>query len=279
MLTIVIWLFSGLAAQSTIVAAEDTEAQYDVPEFRTVQDAPPPSLPQGADVKLVTDADFAPYSFLSSAGAPAGLSVELAITACEAAGLRCTVEAHPFGEIMDILARGGADAAITGPRLDETTLGSALMTRPYFRIMGRFVARADSDLAASDPAALAGRRIAVVRETVHASWLKAYYRRSRIIEVETPAAAGAAVRAGDADVSFGDNLQAIFWTAGEASAACCRLLGGAFSDFDYFSRNLAFLIRRDRPELRAAFDYGLDMAQKNGMTARIIRTYLPLSPW
>ena len=38
-------------------------------------------------------------------------------------------------------------------------------------------------------------------------------------------------------------------------------------------------VRRDRPELRAAFDYGLDQAQETGATAKIIRTYVPLPPW
>ena len=78
---------------------------------------------------------------------------------------------------------------------------------------------------------------------------------------------------------FGDNLRMIYWTAGESARGCCRLLGGAYTDFDHFSRNLAFLVRKDRPELRAAFDYGLDMAQKNGTTAKIFNAYVPLSPW
>jgi len=67
--------------------------------------------------------------------------------------------------------------------------------------------------------------------------------------------------------------------AGEAASGCCRLLGGAYSDFDYFSRNLAFLARRDKPELAQALDYGLDKAQAAGSTAKILRTYLPLDPW
>ena len=51
------------------------------------------------------------------------------------------------------------------------------------------------------------------------------------------------------------------------------------SDFDYFSRNLAFLTRRDKPELAQTLDYGLDKAQAAGSTAKILRTYLPLDPW
>ena len=205
--------------------------------------------------------------------------MELAIAACERARLNCTVEARPYAEVLSALTRGEADVAVTGPRLDPATLKAAQMTRPYFRIMARFAAAADSKLTSADPDALSGSRIGVVKDTVHARWLEAYYRGADVQPYDSLAAAGEALKKGEADVIFGDNLQVIYWVSGEAAAGCCRLLGGAYSDFDYFSRNLAFLVRPERADLRAAFDYGLDQAQSSGATARIIRTYVPLPPW
>lgn len=278
-LTTIYWLFFAGLFLPEIANAQEKAARYEVPEFRTVTDTAAPDLQSAAPVRLITDADFAPFSFLSNSGSPAGLSVELAMAACEAAKIACTVAAKPFGEIMDALASGSADAAVTGPRLDEATLGRALMTRPYFRVMGRFAALAASPLASPAARDLRGKRIAVVGGTVHAQWLQAYYGSATIVAVDNWPAAGEALKKGEADALFGDNLQTIYWVAGEASAGCCKLLGGAFSDFDYFSRNLSFLVRPDRPELRAALDYGLDMAQKNGATAKIIQSYVPLSPW
>lgn len=275
----VLRLFLAVASLSVVAQAQDAKPAYEVPQFRTVEDQPLPKLPPDLQVKLIADADFAPYSFLSRTNSPTGLSVELAIAACERARINCTVETKPYAEILPALARGEADVAVTGPRLDEATLTAARMTRPYFRIMGRFAVPKTSTLTTADAEGLAGRRIGVVKDTVHARWLTAYYGASRITPFDDLAAAGAALAAGDVDAVFGDNLQVIYWVAGEAAADCCRLLGGAYSDFDYFSRNLAFLIRRDRPELARAFDYGLDKAQADGATAKIIRTYVPLDPW
>jgi polar amino acid transport system substrate-binding protein len=252
---------------------------YDPPLFRTVSAAEPPALPEGTTVRLVADADFAPFSFLSSAGAPAGLSVELALAACEQARLRCSIETRPYGEIMDTLKDGAADAAITGPRLDEANLASARMTRPYFRIMARFAVKRGAEIKSADSQGLSARRIAVVKDTLHAKWLAASYGGSEIVPFDDWAAAGTALAAGEVDALFGDNLAVIYWVTGQSSASCCELLDGAFSDFDVFSRNMAILVRRDRPELRAAFDYGLDMAQASGVTSRIIKTYVPLNPW
>lgn len=269
-----------LVSQPERASAQDLGSPpYEPPLFRTVEDQSRPDIPEDLPVKLITDADFAPYSFLSGTGSPAGLAVELAVAACERARLRCTIEARPFGEILQALESGEADAAVTGPRLDPKTLSAAQMTRPYFRIMARFAVAADSTLQSADAEALSGSRIAVVRDTVHARWLETYYGGASILPFDSLAAAGDALKAGEADAIFGDNLPVIYWVSGEAAGRCCRLLGGAYSDFDYFSRNLAFLVSPAKPELRAALDYGLDQAQSSGATAKIVRAYVPLPPW
>ena len=273
-------MFFAILLPSQVADAQtNPPPSYQPPQFRSVEEQARPKLPDNLSVKLIADADFAPYSFLSRTGSPAGISVEIAIAACEQARLACTVEVRPFADILPALARGEADVAITGPRLDDKTLAAARMTRPYFRIMGRFAVDDASTLDVASAANLSGRRIGVVKDTVHARWLAAYYASARITPYDDLAAAGAALKAGDVDAIFGDNLQVIYWVAGEAAATCCRLLGGAYSDFDYFSRNMAFLVRSDRPELAQALDYGLDKAQEVGATAKILRTYVPLDPW
>ena len=264
---------------SQVVEAQEKQPAYQPPLFRSTEEQARPALPEQLAVKLIADEDFAPYSFRSRTGSPAGISVEIAIAACEQARLACTVEVRPFAEILPALERGEVDVAVTGPRLDADTLAASRMTRPYFRIMGRFAVPNTSTLDTASVSNLAGRRIGVVKDTVHARWLTAYYASTRITPFDDLAAAGAALKGGQVDALFGDNLQVIYWVAGEAAAGCCRLLGGAYSDFDYFSRNLAFLARRDKPELAQALDYGLDKAQAAGSTAKILRTYLPLDPW
>lgn len=271
----VLWLFLC----SALLPAVALSQQPDQPAFRSVEDKPRPEIAENLPVKLVADADFAPFSFLSRTGSPAGLSVEIAIAACERARLNCTVEVRSFDEIMGALASGEADAAITGPRLDQTALDAARMTRPYFRTMARFAVANASSLKSADASALSRAQIGVVKDTLHARWLETYYPGSKIVPFDTLADAGAALKAGQIAAIFGDNLQVIYWVSGEAAADCCKLLGNAFSDFDFFSRNLAFLVRSDKPEIRAALDYGLDQAQASGATQKIIGTYVPLPVW
>jgi polar amino acid transport system substrate-binding protein len=252
---------------------------YPLPLFRLDAEAPAPVPPAGPPVRLLVDGDFPPYSFTASSGAPAGLAVELALAACAELGVRCDVIARPFDQVFPALLSGEGDVIVTGPRLDEAALRQALMTRPYFRSLGRFAVQSGDALAVGDARSLSGKRIGVVKDTVHARWLETYYGNSEIVAFADESMAGEALRTGNIDTMFGDNVRLIYWVAGDVSRGCCRLLGGAYSDFDHFSRNLVFLTRLDRPDLRAAFDYGLDRSQKNGTTERIFNAYLPLSPW
>jgi polar amino acid transport system substrate-binding protein len=268
-----------LAALSLIARTAAAQSAYVPPVFRNTLEQQTQFDGKGTEVRLLTDEDFAPFSFRSASGAPTGLAVELALAACAEANLKCNVEALPYGRLLDALAKGQGDAVIAGPRPDAASLSAAVSTRPYFRIMARFAVPSASQIDSPAADQLAGKRIAVVQDTLHARFLAAYYPRARITPFASLAEAGAAMRGGTADALFGDNLQVIYWLTGEASGNCCRFLGGALSDFDYFSRNLSVMVRKDRPEIRQAFDYGLDMAQKTGATAKIITAYVPLSPW
>lgn len=276
------WL-SAIAGIQLLIAFSagpaGAQGAYVPPAFRTPSDNTTAFDGKGTETRLLADEDFAPYSFRSASGAPAGLAVELALAACAEANLKCSIEALPYDRLLEALAKGEGDAVIAGPRPDRQSLEMASLTRPYFRIMARFAVPSASQLTSPSAESLAGKTIAVVKDTLHARWLAAYYPSSRITPVATLAEAGQAMKDGKADALFGDNLQIVYWTTGEASANCCRLLGGAFSDFDYFSRNLSVMVRKDRPDLRQAFDYGLDMAQKTGATAKIITAYIPLNPW
>ncbi len=260
--------------------ANAQEAGYKLPKFRKIHADPKmPALPQELKIRLAADADFPPYSFRARSGVPAGLSVELAQAACAEIRVKCEVLLKPLPELLRGLASREHDAVVSGPRIDEKALSHAVMTRPWFRSFGRFAVQSGSPLKGVDARSLAGRRIAAVAGTAHAAWLASYYAESELLPFETDAQAQEALRTGAADALFADNLRLIYWITGAASRDCCKLSGGAYSDFETFSRNLAFLIRSDRADIRDAFDVALDRMQANGTTEKLFNTYVPLNPW
>lgn len=267
-----------LLAHNGAFAAE--AAGYRLPQFRKVQGPQQmPSFPQGTVVRLLADQDFPPFSFAARSGEPAGMAVDLASAACAEIKLTCTIDLMAFSQLLPALTAGSGDVIVAGPRIDEASLAQAQMTRPWFRSFGRFAALTGSPLASGEARELAGKRIAAVKGTAHAAWLQSYYAGSEVVVFDSEELAGAALRTGNVDALFGDNLRLIYWVSGSDSRKCCKLLGGAVSDFEAFSRNIAFLVRSDRPHIREAFDLALDRLQENGTTEKIFNLYMPLSPW
>ncbi|MGH6907926.1 MAG: transporter substrate-binding domain-containing protein, partial [Aestuariivirga sp.] len=255
-------------------------AGYKLPKFRKVQsEAKMPAFPESLTLRLLADADFPPFSFASRTGVPAGLSVELAVAACAEIKIKCEVVLKPLPELLPALAGAQGDVIVSGPRIDENALAKAVITRPWFRSFGRFAVQSGNPLKGSDARSLAGKRIATVTGTAHAAWLSAHYASSEVLPFDTEAQAQEALRTGAVDVLFADNLRLIYWITGAASRDCCKILGGAYSDFETFSRNLVFLVRSDRADIRDAFDVALDRLQMNGTTEKLFNAYVPLPPW
>jgi len=117
--------------------------------------------------------------------------------------------------------------------------------------MGRFAVQSGNPLQSAMAPNLDGKRIGALKGSAYEAWLKAYYTSASIAAFDSLAEAQEALRTGNVDAVFADTLLLIYWVTGEASRGCCRLLDNAFSDFDHFSRNIAFLVRNDRADLRA----------------------------
>ena len=253
---------------------------YPVPLLRFVDGSQkPPALSSSTPLRLLTDADFPPFSFGGGDGAMAGLSADLAREACREINTSCEIIPRPWGELTGALEKGEGDAIVAGPKLDPAIARRFLTTRPYFRAMARFAVRSETPLQAADIRVLAGKRVATVKASAHADWLKRHFPQSAIIEFDTSLAAYEALRTGGVDAVFDDAFRLIFWKNGSASRGCCKLLPGAFLEEETISPVLGIIVRADREDLRQAFDYGLDRAQTSGAFAGIFRRYVPESPW
>jgi polar amino acid transport system substrate-binding protein len=256
------------------------ETPKDFPKFRHIDGgAAPPLDPVTGEVKLLTDVDFAPFSFKNGNSAMVGLSVEIAQAACAELRLNCVIVPTPFAELLPALNRGEGDAIITGLRNSPEILKNANMTRPYFFSFGRFVTRIGTPFETPDVRSLAGRRVGFVKGTSHQAFLEKYYERSALTPFENEEAAFEALRTGQLDVAFTDALHASFWLKGQASRGCCKVLGSGFVDRTTFTRGLTFLVRSDRENLRESLDYALDKLEEKNLSSKIFSRYLPESPF
>lgn len=229
-------------------------------------------------VTLLTDQEFAPFSFLDAQGKMVGLSVDIARMACVEARLTCEIKALPFSDLVPALVRGEGDAIISGLRSTPELLAKIVMTRPYYFSGARFIIRLGMPFETPDIRSLAGRRIGYVKATSHQAFLEGFYDRSALTPFGSEMELFEALRTGKLDAAFADSLHADYWLKGTTSRSCCASLGKVFFDRTSFTRGLSFYVRQDRETLRALLDYALDQMEESGETAKIMAHYLPASP-
>jgi polar amino acid transport system substrate-binding protein len=236
-------------------------------------------VPENRTLRLLTDKDFAPWSFVDESGALRGVSVELAFAACAAAKLSCTAKPVAFADLQSALKSGEGDAIISGLRLTDALHDDFRFTKPYFLSMARFVARAGASLASNDARALTAKRLGFAANSAHEVFLKRYYSASQLQPFASLDAALEALRTGALDAVFGDSISIAYWLSGTNSRKCCQTLGQSFIDRETFSRELVYLTPLGQENLRDILDAALDELEEKGETARIFTSYLPGPIW
>ena len=240
------------------------------PHFRHVDPlaAMPNEKPAGV-ITLLTDDDFAPFSYKDAKGAIIGIAVDMALQACAEVKLSCQLKPMGFADLMPALARGEGDVIISGLRPTTALMEKTRMTRPYFFSFGRFLMRVGMPFETPDIRSLAGRRIGFVKGTAHQAFLEKYYERSALTPFATEAELFESLRTGKLDAVFTDSLRAGFWLHGTASRNCCVALGGGFVEDATITRGLAFFTGQNRELLREYFDFALDRLDEKGEAAKI----------
>jgi len=228
-------------------------------------------------VRFLVSDDFPPFIYRDASGALNGYSVAVARGVCAEARLHCSFVIVPWKDLRRALGEGRGDVILNGLRMDSAAFENLDFTRAYLKSMGRFAARRSAPVTATDARALAGRRIGVIKGTMHANWIRAHYTRSRIQPYDTLAAAREALRSAKIDVLFDDWLRMAYWTRGKASRNCCKLLPGWFPERDFAWNDLAMAVRRGNYALRDLLDQKMDILQSDGRLSALARRFLPFA--
>ena len=271
---------SPLAAQDqgATPAPQETPAEPPppLPRFRQVDPGGKPFSFTRAEIIVMADDDFPPFSYTGPDGAAQGIAVDAAQAACQELRTKCQIVLMPWRSLSGDLTSG---SIVAGLRLDDATLTKFEPTRPIYRSLGRFAVRKESDLAQVTRDAVTAKRIGVVAGSGYEAWLRRNFEDSVIVPYPSLADLQEALRTAKVEILFGDGLQLVYWMRGGASQGCCKYVDGAYFDDTLFSRPYVFLVRRGDDELKQAFDYALDQLQEQGTFARIFARYIPGQFW
>jgi polar amino acid transport system substrate-binding protein len=264
-------LFCCLAAPA--VAQGVVIPQHGDPRVRAErpEQAPPRTL------RIITDDEYPPLHYADAEGVPAGFAIDLMRAICERLAVTCTIQARRFDTLLQTLAEGQADVVAAAVPVTAQLKTRFDVSRPWHRLVGRFVGREGFDAALIE-AGLAGQRVAVVRETAHAAFLAEFFPAARLVEAGDLDAALARLAGGEADLVFGDGQSLALWLGARAGAGFA-FRGGPFASVRHFGEPLGFITRADQPNLKRNLDFALQGIVEDGVYARLFLKHFPVSPF
>lgn len=236
-----------------------------------------PDLQDLERIRFVTDNDYPPFNYLDEDGELTGFNVDLAQTLCDELSVECSVGAVSWGQLIESLKQGEADAIVASMRVSEASLRDVDFTDAYYHTPARFVALKTNPQRAVTPEALAGKKVGVVAKTAHEAYLGDFFSDAEIVAFETPEEAKAGLREGKVSFLFGDGVSLMFWINGTLSDGCCEFRGGPFTESKYFGEGIGIAVLKGNRKLREALNYGLYLARSEGRFEELYLRYFPLS--
>ncbi len=277
---LVLTMLSYAALHQEAFAQTNADNGPTIPNFFDPQDRLiRPNLNDRPRLRFLTVTDFPPFSFIDPQKRLAGFHVELARAICDELELKeqCQIQALPYSELETALNNGAGEAIMAGIPIDVASRERFSFSIPYFRIPGRFVAKADAGFREPLIQSLAGKRIGVVAGTAHAAFGKVNFGNMRLRLFDTQNRAINALAGGEVDAVFSDALSLSFWLQGDAGKSCCDFVGGPYIAPRYFGRGLAIAVQRDDLELRDGLDFALKSVNAKGKFAELYLRYFPIS--
>lgn len=236
-----------------------------------------PDLSTIVRLRILTTVDFPPFNFTDQTGRLSGFNVDLAREICAQLQLeaKCQIQALPFDELERTLETNGGEAVMAGIAVTPKLRERFLFSRSYIGIPARFARNRSVEIPGDTAAALAGRKVGVVKETAHEAMLRAFFPAINAVPFEDDAEMTAALKAKKVDAVFSDGLKLPFWVSSEASEKCCALFDGPYLSEKFLGEGLSVMVRRTDPVLVAAFNQALAELSRNGRLQDLYLRYFP----
>lgn len=264
------------AAMPCVALAQDG-GQVAVPGFWDPKRRPErPDLGRLTAIRFLTEEDYPPFNFRGPDGRPIGFNVDLARAICVELNLSCTIQVRRFDTLLAALDENRGDAIIASLAITPELRQRVAFTDRYYRTPARFIAGRELQLDDVTPEAIAGRRVAVVAESAHEAYLRAFFAEVAIQSHPNLETALAALKNGEADFVFGDGIALSFWLNGSESEQCCEFKGGPFTESRYFGEGVGIAVKRNNDALRRALNYALFRLWEKGIIADLYLRYFPI---
>jgi polar amino acid transport system substrate-binding protein/arginine/ornithine transport system substrate-binding protein len=161
--------------------------------------------PGWAKIRVGVEGNYPPFSKMGPDGKLSGFDIDIALALCAQMKAECTLVQQEWDGMMPALRARKFDMIVASMTISEERRKAADFSDPYYDVPSRFVARAGAfkDHSAK---ALAGKRIAVLRNSPRAKHIADHYKDSQVLLVNKETDVYLELLAGRADVGFGSSV-------------------------------------------------------------------------
>jgi polar amino acid transport system substrate-binding protein len=230
------------------------------------------SAQESRSIRIAVEGANPPFNYIDQAGELQGFEVDLAKALCAAMRADCTFVQHQWDGIIRGLLDREYDAIVSSLGITESRARRIAFSRRYFKPRAAFLANKSSGLAAMDAQTLAGKVIATLERSPHAAYARDVFPQSELKLFGKLQDAVLELGVGRADVVLGPKRWLLDFLA-TAEGACCELVGDIPATAPHYGSGIAVGLRKQDPELKAAFDGAIEQAMRDGTYDQIRAKY------
>jgi lysine-arginine-ornithine-binding protein len=221
------------------------------------------SLHAAEKIRIATEGAYPPFNYVDPDGNLKGFDVDLSKALCKAMGVECELVVQDWDGMIPGLLAGKFDAIIACMGATEERKKAVSFTRPYCRLLGRFVGHKDADFEISKEN-LKGKRIGVQRGTTYSKFLKGVY--GDIIEIKTYGSIdehNLDLKAGRLDAVVGNEIFMGRWLE-SPDGKNFKFLSGPLRHKLLGTGEANIAVRKENKGLKVKLDKALQQLIKNG---------------
>ena len=215
-----------------------------------------------------TEGSYPPFNSLTADGSLVGFDIDIAKALCARMKVECKFVTQDWDGFIPALQAGKFDAIIASMTITEERRKQVAFTQKYYETPLSLVAPKESDLAATDPASVAGMTVGVQAATRQAVYAEDFYARAgaRLKQYPSQEEAMQDLLNGRLDVVLADRFMLQSWLKDD-SGGCCKMIG----DVEGTAAQAGIAVRLEDHELLDRFNAALDAIIADG-TYKAIRS-------
>jgi polar amino acid transport system substrate-binding protein len=221
-------------------------------------------------LKIGTEGAYPPFNTITADGKLVGFDIDIADALCAQMKVECELVTQDWDGMIPALQARKFDAVVASMSITEERKKQVSFTNKYYTTPLSLVALKDTDIASTEPAALAGKIVGAQASTTQADFAQDVYGKAgaeaKLYPTQEEAVAD--LMNGRLDAVLSDKFVLMDWMK-KSSDGCCKMVGDAKGT----ETEAGIAVRQEDNALREKLNAAIDAIVADGTYKKIQAKY------